>query len=863
MIPLDADLDSQDAQIGRAVRAFLASGEVEGLLGTPSGDAVTAEQFVAALGALLAARDAAERGLHEMRERLDLAMHNIEGGVWDWDLARNSIVIDSAWRKTLGYDESEYSSSGLAWVQLVHPHDLELMRNQVTAHLRDEVPYFETQFRIQAKSGGWRWVLARGKASNRASDGRWARMVGTYQDATQAKCAELELLHAKEQAEAANRAKSDFLANMSHEIRTPMNGIIGMTELMLDTKLDAEQREYLHTVKSSADSLLRIINDVLDFSKIEAGHMTLEQVEFSIASLLGDTMKSLALRAYEKGIECFYDVATDVPDVVIGDPIRLRQVVTNLVGNAVKFTETGEVEVSVSASAVGSGDLVLEFAVRDSGIGIPKDKQGLVFGAFSQADASTTRKYGGTGLGLAISRRIVELMGGAVFLESEPGEGSTFRFTVRVGIGRAKPVVVEGFGRRRAMVAGRNAALRHCVGEQLRAMGLDVLEAGNGAAVEDALAAAHKSGTPFDWLLMDAAMPAPGGYALAEQLIKDWPSIDRLIMMLDVSSHREDALKCERLKVGARLIKPFSRADLRDALGLALHGVAAESDRLLSFDATQTHAYAPAESGPALKLKILLVEDNPVNQTVAVKMLEKMGHTLTVASNGQEGLDLFDKEKFDIILMDVQMPVMGGLEATQAIRAREARRTWAAGGQWRSTPIVAMTAHAMQGDRDRCLVAGMDDYIAKPIKPAELRAVIERVVGDMGGVAEEQGRVEDGHIDFGSDEAAADLNATRELLDGDEAALQQLIGLFFADLERNRKALEQAQRANDFTTLRNLAHSIKGSAGVFNAEGVMAAARRLETLARESDAAGVRRELPELLAQQGKLAGVLRKARKS
>ena len=244
-------------------------------------------------------------------------------------------------------------------------------------------------------------------------------------------------------------------------------------------------------------------------------------------------------------------------------------------------------------------------------------------------------------------------------------------------------------------------------------------------------------------------------------------------------------------------------------------------------------------------------------------MLEKMGHTLTVAGNGQEGLDLFDKEKFDLILMDVQMPVMGGLEATQAIRAREARRTWAAGGQWRSTPIVAMTAHAMQGDRDRCLASGMDDYIAKPIKPAELRAVIERVVGDVGGVAEGQGQVEDGHIDFGADEAAADLDATRELLDADEAALQQLIGLFFADLERNRKALEQAQRANDFTTLRNLAHSIKGSAGVFNPEGVMAAARRLETLARESDAAGVRRELPALLAQQGKIAGVLRRARKS
>ena len=864
MTPSDADLDIQDAQIGRALRAFLDRGVAEGWLeGSFDAARASAEQCMAALGTLLAAREAAERGLREMCERLDMAMHNIEGGVWDWDIIHQSLAIDSDWRQSLGYDALEYSSGNLGWVPLVHPHDYEVMHYQVAAHLRGEMPYFEAQFRIQARDGGWRWVLARGKASNRTADGRWARMVGTYQDVTQGKQAELELLHAKEQAEAANRAKSDFLANMSHEIRTPMNGIIGMTELVLDTKLDGEQREYLQTVKSSADSLLHIINDVLDFSKIEAGHMTVEQVEFSIGSLLGDMMKSLALRAYEKGIECFYDIGADVPDVVVGDPIRLRQVLTNLVGNAVKFTEKGEVEVVVSASSLDNGDLVLEFAVRDSGIGIPQDKQGLIFGAFSQADASTTRKYGGTGLGLAISRRIVELMGGSILLDSEPGRGSTFRFTVHVGVGRPKPQALESFGPRRALIAGQSAALRRCVAEQLRAMGLEVKEAGGGAELEEALVGAHKSGAPFDWLLMDASMPAPGGYALAERLIKDWPSLDRVVMMLDVHSHREDSVKCERLKIGARLIKPFSRADLQDALRLALHGAAAEGDRFLTFDATQTQAYSPAEAGPARRLKILLVEDNPVNQTVAVKMLEKMGHTLTVASNGQEGLDLFDKEKFDLILMDVQMPVMGGLEATQAIRAREARRTWAAGGQWRSTPIVAMTAHAMQGDRDRCLAAGMDDYIAKPIKPAELRTVIERIVGDMGVVEVEEKEAEEGCMDFEADEGAADLDATRELLDGDEGALQQLIGLFFADLERNRKALEQAQRAGDFTTIRNLAHTIKGSAGVFNAENVMAAARRLETLARDSDAAGVRRELPVLLAEQGKLAGVLRKARKT
>ena len=845
-----------DAELGSALRAFVVAGVAAGRFGA-IGDVESAppDVILGLLRQLLQSRDGAERELQDLRGRLSLALQNTEAGLWDWDLVSGAMVMDAHWQAMLGYDAAELSSEFSSWVPLLHADDRELLRHQVVAHLRGELGCFEAQFRILDKESKWRWILVKGQASARGSNGRWMRMMGIYRDVTHAKSAELELLHAKEQAEAANRAKSDFLANMSHEIRTPMNGIIGMTELVLDTRLDDEQREYLNTVKSSADSLLHIINDVLDFSKIEAGRLNLEQVEFSLRGLLSDTMKSLALRAYQKGIECFYYVSSEVPSVLIGDPTRLRQVLTNLVGNAIKFTDTGEVEVVVRARCGEGAEGVLEFDVRDSGIGIAQDKYATIFGAFSQADESTTRKYGGTGLGLAICKRIVELMGGSIAVSSELGKGSTFSFSVRVGMVSQEVAERASLGDRRVLLAARNEALRRCVGAQLHSLGLEVSEAASGDEILAQLLAAQGRGVPYDWLLMDAAMPAPGGYALAEKLIKGWPRLDRLIMMLDVNSQRGDSVRCEHFKVGARLVKPFSELDLMDALGLSLQGGVAAEVRFLAYEPV---ALLPAARG-GRAYEILLVEDNPVNQTVAVKMLEKAGHSITLASNGKEAVEFFDGGHFDLILMDVQMPVMGGFDATQAIRAREARRSWAAGGQWRFTPIVAMTAHAMQGDRDRCLMAGMDDYIAKPIKPAELFAAIERVMGAAKGGDGVEGEP---CIDLGDDGEVANLAATLELLDGDESALQQLISLFFTDLERNRKALEQAQRANDFAGIRNLAHSIKGAAGVFHAEAVVVAAQHLEQAGKSEDGAGVGRGLPELLSALGALAGALRKARK-
>jgi two-component system, sensor histidine kinase and response regulator len=628
------------------------------------------------------------------------------------DSSQFSFVNEEA-EELLGYRPEQWLTDGNFLFDHVHPDDRELTESFCTAAAQDRHSQrFEHRMICADRSVIW----LRTSVRLVVGDGKSKELVGVMTDITERK-------RAQEAAESASRAKSEFLASMSHEIRTPMNGVIGMTELVLDTDLTFEQREYLTTAKFSAESLLTIINDILDFSKIEAGKLDLDPVSFQLQESIEETMRSLAFRAHEKGLELLCDVKADVPCYVIGDSVRIRQIIVNLVGNSIKFTERGQVELVVALEAQNNNDheeLQLHFTVNDTGVGIAPEKQKLIFEAFSQADSSTTRRFGGTGLGLTISSRLVEAMRGKIWVESEPGKGSSFHFTVRLGVDhqattapRTEEMPLAGIP---VLVVDDNFTNRRILTEMFWMWQMKPTEA---ASAQEALAhlrRASERGNPFALIVTDVHMPEMDGFDLAER-IKDTPNLAGVvILMLTSGENRGDIQRCREMGIAAHLMKPVRRVELRAAISKAMRypseGVS-ENNHLLPVSQVELRL-APEP----LRSRILLAEDNLVNQRLAARILEKAGHSVVIAGNGKEAMAALQRETIDLVLMDVQMPEMDGFEATRAIRSNEV-------GKNKHIPIIAMTAHAMTGDRDRCLAAGMDSYISKPIRALDLLSLIE------------------------------------------------------------------------------------------------------------------------------------------
>jgi two-component system sensor histidine kinase/response regulator len=808
-----------------------------------------ADQAHFAIGMLedITERRLADQALHETLALQDAILDNVNSAVMSTLNDGILRVFNKAAERMFGYRADEII--GKVSPLLLFPQEhIELRARQLSRELGrsiqpgHEVFYGPAHQWTGVRKDGTRFPILLSVSPYQDSQNCIAGYCGVGIDMTEQYKVQEELRNAKLTAEAASRAKSEFLANMSHEIRTPMNGILGMTELALDTELSVEQKEYVGTIKESAEALLTVINDILDFSKVEAGKLDLEPIPFDLRDNLERTIHGMAVRAEQRGLELACDIASAVPNCVIGDPDRLRQIVVNLVGNAIKFTEHGEVTLRVEPCEGPAADektSLLHFAVHDTGIGIPLEKQALIFNAFSQADGSTTRRFGGTGLGLTISSRLIELMKGRIWVESEVGRGSTFHFTAEFEVTEAAAAdplsarLAELNGLR-VLAVDDNATNRRILSDILSNWHARPALAASGQEALTLLREAVGRLERFPIVLLDQMMPGMDGFVVAEEIRKDPKVAGATIIMLS-SGRSGDALdRCRALGIAAYLYKPIRQSDLLRAMLSALAAGSRPRTAGDSSDASTVSESARGKSGAKADggLRILLVEDNRINQRVARRMLEKDGHHVTIAEDGKKALLAIEQNTFDVVFMDVQMPEMDGLESTLAIRAREQET-----GQ--HLPIIAMTARAITGDRERCLASGMDDYVSKPVTLAELRRVLQVVRARSA-------------APLAFDEAAALAR-----VDGDVDLLRELAAMLAEYAPHLLAQIGDAVAAEDPPRVEKTAHKLKGALISFCSAEAFDAARTLEQIGRSGRLDGANQKYHDLENHIGQLLAKL------